>query len=237
MDKQSWFLKELKKDIVLSGCDEEMLLELGDFLGRHQQLFKKLYKAYKMKGNEIELIPDLGAPVHVLFDRQEDEVAIKRLNNNVNLSIKAFLHFCKLIDVCFIDTVSLGSVIRLDMDYFSEMLQEKFHHKSDGLAMIVDHQVILNEEKKTLVDYVALLWPFSGQGNPPIVFLSTFMIQEIVHRGMRNEFEQTYLQRLKENNLHNNRVSLAFETEDSIEEIKKFLEENPMEVEENGKDS
>ena len=223
MDKRELFEKALEEETILQNHDIDHLAKLGEFIGRKKAFFKQLYKAYKFTKEEFEFKPSIGVPVKVTFNHDPKEVILNRFDMELAFTEEQLLAYLNLIDLCFFNIISIGSVVDIDLDFVSESMRSRVEKgKNRGLfVMITAQKTLLGTNKPAFFnDYMGVMWPIGTQSYSKPLFLSNVMIKNTVYPGMVNEIEETFKEKMRQQAVHNQLRSTTYLSDKELKSIK-----------------
>lgn len=227
MDKRELFEKGLEKEADLKEHNLDELIKMGSFIGRNLSFFKRIYKAYKFGEGSSYFEPEMGAPVNVTFNHELKEVKFNRSKVELTFTIEQFLKFMSLIDICFIEILPIGTVVDLYDEYLPEHLKTRVlnDNSNKGLQAMIIGQTIFPDKNLThyFADYSALLWPLGTHASNQPFFVVNVMIKNVIHKGMTNDFEQAFKDKLRNQNIFDKKKSMVYMTESDRTKIKEKL--------------
>jgi len=215
--------RELLEKSLQSGFEDYELNHLstmGDFLGRYPTLFKKIYRAFNTMEDSVKFEPEVGPSVSIILKRELNEVTISRLNLNIVFDFDKFLRFIGLVDICYIEILPIGSVVELDLDFVPENIKKISEKDNKGFrVMIVAQKVSIEESEYIFADYAVTFWPFGIQKYGPPFLISNLMIKNLIHKGMSNDAEKEYLDKVKEKLVAHKMNSFMYLTKSELKEV------------------
>jgi len=212
----------LKTELIFADFELEELVTIGDFIGRYQAFFKKIYKAFATNKKTVTDEPMFGAPVIVEFS--DDNIIIKRAKTELHFCSQQFLKYMELIDLCFTLIIPLGSIIDLDLDVMPDASKVFTENRNQGrLAMIIAQKVPLQDQLAGFyTDYLAVLWPFGVRDKIPPFFVSNMMVKNVIHTGMTSDTETEFTHRLTSQIVSENMRSIVYMNENELMKIKEM---------------
>jgi len=199
MNKRELFDKALKSGSEFRDYEINNLSMVGDFFGRHPMIFKKIYRSFSSKEDSVTFEPEVGAVVNIIYSRDSDEVTVSRLDLEISFSYGRFLRFIELVELCYAEVFPIGSIVELDLELVPGRIKNSVDSNDKSLyVMIVAQKVPLENNEHLYADYAVTLWPFGLQKYTPPFFIANMMIKNMIHKGMRNETEKAYLDKIKE---------------------------------------
>ena len=195
----------------------EDLLSIGISIGSNHATFRNLYTAYITNKAKYENTPRIGAKLKVEFNRSEDEVLIKRATTELKFNTREFMDYLNLVSICFGEIYPLGSVVELDNKLLTKEYKNssRFKEEERSWAIIVSRFVSPNENDQHFIEYIATPYPH-GEGT---MFLNRLTIRGVVHSGLTDETAEAYVQQLRENLVVSNKKSMAFLTDEELDEL------------------
>jgi len=222
MSKRELFEKALKSKIEFRNHDMKNLSMVGDFFGRHPMIFKKIYRSFSTMEDSVRLEPEVGAAVNIVFNRESNEVIVNRLDLEVGFTYGIFLRFLDLVELCYVEVVPVGSVVELDLDFVPENIKKFAGYDNKSLyVMVVAQKIPLENNEHVFADYSVTLWPFGLQKYTPPFIIANLMIKNLIHKGMRNDAEKAYLDKVKEKIIVHEMSSFMYLTKDELLNLEK----------------
>jgi len=227
MDKRELFERGLAKEVDLKAYDLDQLIEIGSFIGRNLSFFKRIYKAYKFGEASAHFEPRMGAPVTATFNHELKKVKFSRLEVELIFTIDQFLKFMALIDICFVEILPIGTVVDLYDEYLPESLKARVStaNSNKRLQAMIISQVVFPDENlpNYFADYSAILWPFGTRTSKQPFFIANVMIRNVIYKGMTNDFEQAFKDKLRRQNIFDKKKSMVYMTESDRIKIKQKM--------------
>lgn len=221
VNKRDKLEKAFKAETDFKEYELDHLLMIGEFIGRNPVFFKKIYKAYKHNETSAYFEPKRGAPITVTFDFKSKEVIINRQKIEIKFMTKQFLRFMELIDTYFSEIIPIGSVVSIDLDEIPESLKLRMSNTNqDALMMIISQNMVLRDHLTGFyADYLAVLWPFGAQERLTPLLVSNMMIKDVLHKGMTNEVEEEFKEKLKSTTVSDNLRSVTYIEEEEVKKL------------------
>ena len=198
--------------------NKEDLLSIGIAIGTNQKTYKDLYIAYSRGEAKYENNPRRGAKIEVEFNLSEDEILIKRLETVLKFNREQFLIYINLMMLCFGEIYPLGSVLELDEELLTkEFLRAsgvKDEEEGSVRVMITDRFVPVSEDNdQFIIEYIARPFPY-GEGTS--MFLNRVSIKGMIHSGLADDVEETFVQELRQELVVSGKRSVAFLTDEEL---------------------
>jgi len=197
----------------LKDQDLKNISVIADFIGRNINFLKEIYQSLAT-GEPVTHQPDIGAPVSVTLNIETGFINMMRGKMSLEFTIEAFLSFIHLIDICFIDTLPLGSVVTLDPYFLPMETQKRLEETDKGFnVMIVSQKQTIDKGVPNIyADYYVTLWPYGlAEYSPPFI-IPTLAIKEVLHKGYQTGGQKKYLEVVNSKIISNNMKSFMYLT-------------------------
>ena len=216
VNKRELFEKALEFEPIFEDYEMKDLSVMGDFLGRHPTLLKKIYKNFQQEDGVLTFESELGPPVIITLNKKLREIKISRTKQlEIIFPIDKFLRFIGLVDICYIEILPIGSVIELDLDFALDELKGIMGETSKAFnVMIIAQKVPLEENENIFADYAVTVWPFGLQKYASPFLITNLMVRNVVYRGMSNDTEKDYINKIKEKIVVHRMSSLVYMTKE-----------------------
>lgn len=219
-----------ENDEGFSNYEMNELIEIGNFLGSNNQLFREIYLAYRSMESQFETKPKIGAKITIVFFWEEKMVSIERLSVKLKFEQNTFLKFLGFIDSIYAEILPLGTVVELDTSMMSQEDQNFFmEEKVDNRVVLTGRKIPLKEEfGNYIVDYLARFWTIGEIPFQQPILVSNMMIKRIIYKGFLTDEESEFtLNVLRTSQVVQQQISTAFmTTNDSINYYERFKENN-----------
>ena len=230
--------KSFKKYTGLDDINVDDFIQIVRNIAKADQ-FKALYKAYFDKQAGYQVKDSLGNITDIEFDWENSEVKIQKRKIIFKFTLLQFLKTLNLIDICLMNILPLGSVIKLDLDLLPDELRKAYHASSaESLFMISGRKTAIRGSfGEFYVDYIVRLYPFGESEHVQPFLISTFMIKEMVFMGMTNDLENQFVDSvLREELIHNNSRSIGYLLDNEVKQLSQAIQGADVEKKEVNED-
>ena len=199
MDKNQLFEDSLRVYADFGALDLEHLQQIGIFIGYDPIAFKNMYFDYLNK-------------------RDKDKIIIEGHSIEVNFDSTSFLKFLNLVDICYSEILPVGSVVEADLERFPEGFRKLYEINDEPALFIISGRKVPahNIDTPYYVDYTTRLFPFGETEFVPAFQLSNMMIKRVVHRGLSNDYEVEFTEKIRQDIINSKVRSVGFLTADEF---------------------
>lgn len=202
-----WKLKDLDLE------DNDFINKICLDIATDMVQLNKIIDGILQKDSLFEYTPLFGTSLKVSYHWDKKQVVLERSKQSVSLEMRTWFELLAKIDLVFSEVLPIGSVIEVDGEKTTPELREIFESQEDGVGFylqIVARKVAI-ENSDNYVDYLATIWPIGMQPLVQPIFISNYLIKNVIAKGYTNEFEKKYAKGTKLNMLLKKKHSILLE--------------------------